>query len=602
MNIRFGCKAIFIIACTVLLLQTSYPAIAQNAPKMIGGSLNYPDKNNNLIHFEVPPGKEIEILKDLAWSTEPVFSETPSETPIDSHDAMLPLRGGWNWNGEQLQQLSVGFKTTSLIFKPIVDSGQIKMDARFFDGDEGVKIIFGFTSPDNFYEIRIGGFSHNAITIMHTNGLNPEAKSSVLAKMNYNMINNQWYNIQVSIDHIQGMVCCVVNDRNIECKANLPISGRFGVGTSYSDAHFKNIFISQSPQASLKSDNKPSDYSAQKPKKTFSYIKQLFKDTGFDAQWDETTNRGFLVNAVTWNSPASKAGMHSGDLIVSINDAEFGIDVESNDNRENAAHDIYGLGKLPWQMTIERAGTGESIGLILHPRKNVANPKTPNVRQSPYNIQIKRRPLVVYGSSPQGVSKIHLKDDTLLTEKKWSDVPVEGIITIDESSENLAFRGNWEIKGATFHQTDDDITPTALIFEPVIDPVGEIRLKARAIKGSEGIRIVFAYKSANQYLVWNIGGWENKKMVVEKWFGHDRFNRHADLTVWKDLIFEHNKWHDIRLVIDIEKSMVKGFVNGKRELLLSTNEPLYGRVGVGTWNTEVEYKDIVIIGGRDNVK
>ncbi len=612
MNIGFGYRIRFIVGYTILLLQTSYPAIAQKPLSgNMEGSLAYLDKDKNSIELKVPQDQTFESIIKKRWPSESIITESPTETPIESPDVMLPLQGNWNWDGSQLRQLNTTYNSTYMIFEPVVNYGHIKLKTRLIEGDEGARIIFGYQSKDQFFnEIRIGYNSNKAITITKNYVNGNENLEDVIVIKQFNIKKGQWYNIQVSIDGTQGAVRCDINGNTIiEYKIAEPFAGRFGVGTTYSSADFSNISIFKSnlasPATGKEIRNNPTATLIQnqppKPKKTFSYIKQRFEDIGFDAQWDENTNRGFLVNAVTWNSSASKSGLRSDDLIVSIKNTKFGKEVESTENKEFAQKAIYGLGDLPWQITIERAGNEEPIGLILQPLNQISQFQPTNIRQSFNTIQNMPRSLMINQPAAQAVTANNLKDDKLLNDKNWPDTPLEKHIKVDESCNTIAFRGNWDINGATIHQTQLDAAPATLIFEPIIEPIGEIRLKARVIKGNEGIRIIFAYAASNQYLVWNIGGWENKKMLVEKWFGLDQTDQHVDLTVWQDLILEHNKWHDIRLVIDAGKSIVKGYLNGKRELLMTTNEPLSGRIGLGTWNTEVEYKDIHIIGGKDFV-
>lgn len=166
-----------------------------------------------------------------------------------------------------------------------------------------------------------------------------------------------------------------------------------------------------------------------------------------------------------------------------------------------------------------------------------------------------------------------------------------GIITENESD---ALIGKWKWDNNVVTQTDDSVHQTVLLFRHEYKNI-EIGMKANAIQGSEGLRVIFGYQSPKQYLLWNIGGWNNTCSVVERWDALQRPDGDAhDLTPRDPFVLEQNKWHDIRLLINCDKQHIQGYVNGEMILDTTLQIPIDGRVGVSTWYTTASYKDITI--------
>lgn len=166
-----------------------------------------------------------------------------------------------------------------------------------------------------------------------------------------------------------------------------------------------------------------------------------------------------------------------------------------------------------------------------------------------------------------------------------------GIITEKESDTLI---GTWEWDDNVVTQTDEGLHQTILLFRHDYKNI-EITMKANALSGSEGVRVVFGFQSPVEYLLWNIGGWENTCSVIEKWNELQRPAAvHEDLTPRTDFVFEHNQWHDIRLLINCDEQHVMGYVDD--ELILDTelDVPINGKVGVSTWYTTAKFKDVII--------
>lgn len=75
--------------------------------------------------------------------------------------------------------------------------------------------------------------------------------------------------------------------------------------------------------------------------------------------------------------------------------------------------------------------------------------------------------------------------------------------------------GSWSTDGGVLAQSDNVQNCTAVLNIPV---KGDYTYKVRARKdsGSEGFLIIFNYQDSNNYIWWNIGGWDNTQDAVER--------------------------------------------------------------------------------------
>ncbi len=118
----------------------------------------------------------------------------------------------------------------------------------------------------------------------------------------------------------------------------------------------------------------------------------------------------------------------------------------------------------------------------------------------------------------------------------------------------------------------------------------EFTLEAKKTDGYEAFLILFRASDEENFYWYNIGGWGNSKHALEK---EVKDNRQV-ITDLKDCRIENNKWYDIK--IRCKGNNIKGWLNG--ELLLDftdeENPFLSGMIGLGSWSTEVNYRNIVV--------
>ncbi|MHC5057621.1 MAG: HzsA-related protein [Planctomycetota bacterium] len=142
--------------------------------------------------------------------------------------------------------------------------------------------------------------------------------------------------------------------------------------------------------------------------------------------------------------------------------------------------------------------------------------------------------------------------------------------------------GRWVVRGDVYAQTDGASDRRS--FAPAAewrDYVYEV--SARKTGGNEGFLILFRVKDHGHFYWWNIGGWGNSRHALETRPSGGRFRS-------KPGRIETGRWYRIKVVV--EGPSIKCYLDD--ELLHDEKNDLYpsGGVGLGTWSTKVEYKDV----------
>jgi alpha-N-arabinofuranosidase len=117
----------------------------------------------------------------------------------------------------------------------------------------------------------------------------------------------------------------------------------------------------------------------------------------------------------------------------------------------------------------------------------------------------------------------------------------------------------------------------------------EITLQAKKTGGYEGFLILFRANGENFYWA-NFGGWNNTQHAIEKGVPGTRWSIFGSPVAGQ---ITSDVWYDIRIVCDsnhfqvwLDEVSVFDFTD--------TNSHLTGQVGVGTWSTQAEYKNILV--------
>ncbi len=119
----------------------------------------------------------------------------------------------------------------------------------------------------------------------------------------------------------------------------------------------------------------------------------------------------------------------------------------------------------------------------------------------------------------------------------------------------------------------------------------EFTLQARKVGGSEGFLILFRGISDEEFYWCNLGGWGNMRHSLEKGLKGIQWGAVGPAVDGK---IEENKWYDIR--IRCENEHIQVWLDNETLLDFNdTTEPhLAGRVGIGTWSTKAQYRNIQV--------
>jgi alpha-L-arabinofuranosidase len=160
-------------------------------------------------------------------------------------------------------------------------------------------------------------------------------------------------------------------------------------------------------------------------------------------------------------------------------------------------------------------------------------------------------PTEVSTSQPEG-RKIGFLLGLWDTQAQFKDVKiVSGNQTLVEESfaataDNwTAISGRWHVTDGAYAQ-DDGGQPALSLFKSKIEQSDyTLTLKARKTGGREGFLIGFGEKDTRNYYWWNLGGWDNTQLAVEK-------TSNGSKTTVGDAVagsIELNRWYEIKIAI-----------------------------------------------------
>lgn len=118
-----------------------------------------------------------------------------------------------------------------------------------------------------------------------------------------------------------------------------------------------------------------------------------------------------------------------------------------------------------------------------------------------------------------------------------------------------------------------------------------IELKARKLGGDEGFLIFLNWLDDANFHCFNVGGWQNTESAIQQ-------NVNGRVTTGEQVPeqIETNVWYDIRVVVS--DARIECYVDSVLVSATSYAAPegsgRHGRIGLGTWRTAAEYKDIVL--------
>jgi len=144
--------------------------------------------------------------------------------------------------------------------------------------------------------------------------------------------------------------------------------------------------------------------------------------------------------------------------------------------------------------------------------------------------------------------------------------------------------GNWRVKGDVYVQTDGRADCRSFA-EPATWQDYIYEVKARKKGGGEGFLILFRVEDHQHFYWWNIAGWGNTRHAIETRPRRRGFPSQPGRV-------ETNRWYDIKIVV--EGPSIKCYLDGKLIHNVKDNTYKAGGIGLGSWSTQVEYKDVSV--------
>ena len=144
--------------------------------------------------------------------------------------------------------------------------------------------------------------------------------------------------------------------------------------------------------------------------------------------------------------------------------------------------------------------------------------------------------------------------------------------------------GKWELRGDVLAQTTAQAD--CRVFAPAAEWTDYVyRVKARKTSGREGFLVLFRVQDHGHFYWWNVAGWGNGQHAVET------RPRSPLLGPTKGSV-ETGKWYDIRIVV--QGPSIQCTLDGK--LIHDVKDKRFpkGGIGLGSWTTAVEYKDVSV--------
>lgn len=179
-------------------------------------------------------------LAERNWSTTPIQEAVKIEKP----EQIFPVRGQWFIYDKNIQQNLPMVQNAIAVFEPFVRRGEIHLKARVENGQEGVRILFGFTSPNHYLVWNLGGWGNTASSVEKRTSLSDEDYELLCDKKDFQFKYGEWHEIRLSIDADAKTALGYIDGQEIlSLKTEENLEGRLGLGTWLTAAEFENVEI-----------------------------------------------------------------------------------------------------------------------------------------------------------------------------------------------------------------------------------------------------------------------------------------------------------------------------------------------------------------------
>ncbi len=145
----------------------------------------------------------------------------------------------------------------------------------------------------------------------------------------------------------------------------------------------------------------------------------------------------------------------------------------------------------------------------------------------------------------------------------------------------------WALAGDVVRQRSYR-TPARLLIGEATWADYEVSLKARRVTGHEGFLITVRHRDDKNWCWWNLGGWGNVRHALEVCANGTK-GVVGDQAPGQ---IAYGRWYDLR--IRCEGDRITGWLDGKKLLDVKGVSHRRGCIGLGTWATHADFKDVVV--------
>ena len=115
--------------------------------------------------------------------------------------------------------------------------------------------------------------------------------------------------------------------------------------------------------------------------------------------------------------------------------------------------------------------------------------------------------------------------------------------------------GKWNTQDSAIKQSAENATTTAVTGDPAWTDY-TLTLKARKISGKEGFLVLVRATDDNNYVWWNVGGWNNSRTAVQGAYDGERI----DVGPSAPVTVEAGRWYDLR--VEVAGHHIKTYLDG----------------------------------------
>jgi signal transduction histidine kinase len=172
------------------------------------------------------------------------------------------------------------------------------------------------------------------------------------------------------------------------------------------------------------------------------------------------------------------------------------------------------------------------------------------------------------------------------------------------------FAGDWNVEDGVLRQTSLGPNSRAFFGDPNWGSY-TLSLRARTVAGQEGFIVYFNFLAATNWTWFNVAGWTNSLASIDQ-YANTRSTQLADRVKFS---IHSNVWYDVRVVLNgdrmacyVNSNLVQTAAYGRpapapvtapaamaqQGDFLPFHPAFHGAIGVGSWDTAAEFRDIVV--------